>query len=363
MVVIDGGVNMIIDGVGNFGSLDISTDRMVIWTTGGQMPDVAGQRLQNASDPLEIYMEGNVVFRQGERTIYAERFYYDVRNSTGTILNAEVVSPVPEVQGLLRIKSQVIQRLDEDRFAAQNALVTTSQFGVPGYWAQAANMTYDHRQVPAVDPLTGQPVVDPQTGDQIVDHEHWVTSNQNFLYLEGVPVFYWPTLVMDASDPTFYLDRVRVGNDNVFGNQIFTDWNMYELLGIRNRIAGTEWGASLDYLSKRGFATGMNFEYDRNNLLGFEGPYRGFADAWIMPKDDGTDNLGRDRRSITPDKDFRGRVLWQHRHLLENDFQLTAQAGWISDRNFLEQYFENEWDRFSDQTTDIESEATCSDNS
>lgn len=354
VVVIDGGVNMIIDGVGNFGSIDVSTDRMVIWTTGGQMPDVAGQRLQDAREPLEIYMEGNVVFRQGERTIYADRFYYDVRNSQGTILNAEVVSPAPDVEGLIRIKSQVIQRLDEDHFAAHDAMVTTSQFGVPGYWGQAGNMTYEHRQVPSVDPFSGQPVIDPHTGEQIVDHEHWITSNQNFVYLEGVPVFYWPTLAMDATDPTFYIDRIRLGNDDVFGNQIYTDWNTYELLGVRNRIAGTEWGTSLDYLSKRGIAGGMNFGYDRHNLLGFEGPYRGFADAWFVPDDQGDDNLGRDRRSITPDETFRGRVLWQHRHLLENNFQLTAQAGWISDRNFLEQYFEKEWDQFKDQTTDIE---------
>ena len=354
VVVISGGVNMIIDGVGSLGSIDVSTDRMVIWTTGKQMPDVAGQRLQDSREPLEIYMEGNVVFRQGERTIYANRFYYDVRSNQGTILNAEIVSPVPEVEGLLRIKSNVIQRLDEDHFAAQGALVTTSQFGVPGYWAQADSMSYEHRQVPAVNPLTGQPIIDPSTGEQIVEHNHWVESNNNFLYLEGFPVFYWPTLAANASDPTFYIDRVRLANDNVFGTQIYTDWDVYELLGARNRIPGTEWGASFDYLSDRGFAVGSNFSYDRVNLLGFEGPYRGFADAWFLPEEQGTDDLGRDRRDLAADRDFRGRVLWQHRHLLENNFQLTAQAGWISDRNFLEQYFENEWDRFKDQTTDVE---------
>lgn len=354
VVVIDGGVTMIIDGVGDLGSIDVSTDRMVLWTTGQQMPDVAGGRLQDASQPLEIYMEGNVVFRQGERTIWADRIFYDVRNSQGLILNAEMLTPVPEIDGSLRIKSQVLRRLDENHFAGENALVTTSRFGVPGYWFQANSVTYEHIQVPGVAPGSGAPLIDPSTGEQLMEHKHWVTSNDNFLYLEGFPVFYWPTLATDASDPTFYIDRVRFANDNVFGTQIYTDWNAYELLGIRNPLEGTEWGASFDYLSDRGFGVGTNFEYDRNVLFGIESPYKGFADAWFMTKDRGFDDLGRDRRAVPPDQEFRGRVLWQHRHYLPNDFILTAEAGWISDRNFLQQYFENEWDDFKDQTTNVE---------
>ena len=55
--------------------------------------------------PLEIYMEGNIVFRQGERVIYADRMYYNVPNHTGTILNAEMLTPVKNYEGLLRLKS------------------------------------------------------------------------------------------------------------------------------------------------------------------------------------------------------------------------------------------------------------------
>ena len=39
--------------------------------------------------PLELYLEGNVVFRQGERTIYAQRMYYDVRRETGIVLGTD----------------------------------------------------------------------------------------------------------------------------------------------------------------------------------------------------------------------------------------------------------------------------------
>ena len=59
-------------------TLDISTDRLVIWTS-NDAANPADFAVENGQ-PLEIYMEGNVVFRQGDRVIYADRMYYDVRN-------------------------------------------------------------------------------------------------------------------------------------------------------------------------------------------------------------------------------------------------------------------------------------------
>ena len=65
------------------GSIDVSSDRH-----GDLDPQSAraGPQRANApgrARPLEIYMEGNVVFRQGERVIYATRMYYDVTNQRG----------------------------------------------------------------------------------------------------------------------------------------------------------------------------------------------------------------------------------------------------------------------------------------
>ena len=67
------------------------------------------------------------------------------------------------------------------------------------------------------------------------------------------------------------------------------------------------------------------------------------------------DNLGRDWRERWPfPTRFRGRVLGQHRQYLPNDFVLSAELGLISDFNFLEQYYEQEWDTLKDQSTGVE---------
>ena len=82
IAVIDSGVNVIIDGLDRIGSVDVATDRLVIWTR-GQQPDLSGQSRQSSDTPLEFYMEGNIVFRQGNRVIYAKSMYYDVRREAG----------------------------------------------------------------------------------------------------------------------------------------------------------------------------------------------------------------------------------------------------------------------------------------
>lgn len=354
IAVIDSGVNLIIDGVDELGSVDILTDRMVIWTTGLEQPDLTGQSLQGQETPIEIYLEGNIVFRQGERIIHAQRMFYNVNTEVGTVLDAEILTPVPAYQGLLRLKADVIQQTGRNQFYAERGFITSSRFGAPRYRLQSQQIFFEDTQTPVIDPFTGAQALDPVSGEPLVDHKSLATAKNNFLFLGPVPVFYWPRFATDVNDPALFLERIAVRNDQIFGTQILADFNAYELLGIQNRPEGTKWDISTDYLSDRGPAGGTSFRYNRAGSF-FGGPtsYAGFLDAWAI-QDHGNDNLGATRMDIPPDKDFRYRLLWRHREYFENSFRLTAEAGWISDRNFLEQYFENEWDDFKDESTGVE---------
>ena len=225
--------------------------------------------------------------------------------------------------------------------------------GHPRYWLQSDSLTLQDRQQPRINPATGQPEIDPVSGEVDTEHQLLATSRSNLVYVGSVPVAYWPVMVTDVQRPTFDVDRLRIKNDNIFGFQVLTDLDVYQLFGFRDPPDGTKWTISPDYLSERGPAFGTHFDYDRDSVFGFNTPVRGMLDAWGI-KDDGLDNLGFDRRALTPEEELRGRLLWQHRQLLPYDLQLTAEAGWISDRNFLEQYFEQEWDQHKDETTGIE---------
>ncbi len=357
VAVVDSGVNIIIDGLDQFGTVDVSADRVVIFTSGVEEPDLTGQSLQNDETPMQIYLEGNIVFRQGNRIVQANRMFYDVNNEVGIVLNAEILTPVPNYRGLLRLKAEVLEQTGRDRFVARDAYLTSSRLGRPGYRMASGDIYFEDNQFPAFDLATGEPVLDPETGEQVVQHERLATSFNNFIFVGEVPVFYWPVLATNLENPQFYIDRIRFKNDQIFGTQLLVDFSPFEILGITNPPAGVDWDASVDYLSDRGLGLGTRLSYSRMNLFDIPGPYSGFVDAWGI-KDHGLDNLGAGRMNLIPEKDYRGRVLGRHRQFLPNDIQLTAELGLISDRNFLEQYFENEWDEFKDLTTGIELKQT-----
>jgi len=353
IAVIDSGVNVIVDGVGDLGTLDISTDRLVIWTTGVQEPDLTGRTAQDERVPLEFYMEGNIVFRQGERVIYAGQMYYDVPNHLGTVLAAEVLTPVRSYQGLLRLHSDVLQQTGKDRFFAQNSFLTSSRMGEPGYRLQAGDVYFEDIQQPMIDPFSGQPALDPATGQPLVEHQKLATAENNFVFIGPVPIFYWPKLATDLNDPAYYIRRARLRQDNVYGTQILTNWNGFELLGIRNKPVGTDLDVSLDYLGQRGFGYGAALSYNREGIFDMPGHVAGLADVWAI-QDNSNDTLGQGRMNVPPEKTYRNRLFWQHRQLLPDDLQLTAELGWISDRNFLEEYYKGEWDELKDESTGVE---------
>ena len=156
--------------------------------------------------PIEVYMEGNIVFRQGDRLIYADRMYYNATYEYGVVLAAEVFTPVPDYQGVVRLKADVLQQMNRQFFQAYGAAVTTSQMGVPKYWFQSEQISFRDTQVPRVNALTGQLEPDPKTNEAAVDHELLATSRNNFIYLGGVPVFYWPVMATDLRKPSYYLN-------------------------------------------------------------------------------------------------------------------------------------------------------------
>jgi hypothetical protein len=329
------------------GTIDIEADRVVMWTL--PLDQAAGGGLSALSQaPVELYLEGNIVFRQGQRVIYADRMYYNVQGDYGTVLSAEMLTPVPKYEGLLRLKADVIQQRSQRELLAYDAALTSSRLGVPRYWLQASQIELgDQRPEAGVGP-DGQPLPAPPMAGARTGME--ATARSNFVYLGGMPILYWPWMRTNLDRPNFYLNSLGVRNDQIFGNQVYTDWDAYQVFGL-DGIDGTSWSVSADYLEKRGPALGTNYRYDGPGWL-HGGPVRGELDIWGI-RDKGLDFLGADRRDMIPEERNRGRVRFQHRQLFSPDLELTAQLGWISDRNFLEQYFEREWDQLPDANTGL----------
>lgn len=346
-----GGFRLVVEGIKlqqpdgrvlDFGTVSLEADNAIVWLRNNGGDPFSGL-VSSPDKPIEMYLDGNIVFNQGNRVIYADRMYYNVSSEYGMVLSAEMLTPVPQYQGLLRLKADVLQQTDRRNFKAFGAAITSSRLGVPRYWLQSG-------EVELQDDRTEEnlSVLSPTDSGRSTDMR--ATAKNNFLYVGGFPVLFWPTFKSNLASPSFYLKGAKYKNDKIFGNQVYLDWDVYQLLGI-NGPQGTDLTLSTDYLSERGFALGGNFTYDRPTLF-FGAPGTGMTDAWFIDEN-GRDFLGLDRTSLAPEKKTRGRILSRHRIFLSPNVELIKEGGYASDRNVMEQYFEKEWDQEKDLTSAI----------
>lgn len=346
--VITGGVNLLIDGVEGLGMVDMSADRIIIWTDGRDTQNFNSEIRQSKETPFEIYLEGNIEIRQGTYYLQANRAYYDAREERGVLLDAELKTYIPELGEDVRVRASQIRQLSKGAYLAQNAWATGSQFGKPGYKIQSSDVFIEDRYTtPWLG--TGSPQIDPLTNEPVPNKRAWISSSNNTFQVGDVPLFYLPYVSSPAEDIYFPITGLRFGNDRIFGFQVETEWDMYKLLGLE-RLPGTKWEGQVDYYSYRGVGIGQSGDYQGANMLGFDNVFRGDAKMFYI-HDTGLDNLGADRRALVPSTEDRYFINMHHRQESPFGMTLTGEGGLLSDRNFLNEYFEETFDTGKDIET------------
>ncbi|HEX8915648.1 MAG TPA: LPS assembly protein LptD [Humisphaera sp.] len=107
----------------------------------------------------------------------------------------------------------------------------------------------------------------------------------------------------------------------------------------------------LDYFGDRGPAAGVSARYQGGDVAegsgqpwSFEGGLRSY-----FVYDHGYDQVGRATPQPPPGEEFdsrlRGHILFEHQHVLPDHWQAQIRAGWVSDQEFLEQWFPKYFDR------------------
>lgn len=355
IAIISGGIKLNVDSPTQDGSpdpnaMELAADNMVIWTEATDLTDLpsGSEKLQTRDMPLQIYLEGNIVIRQNDKTLRADRAYYDARSDRALLLDAELSVYLPQAQTKLRVRANRIRQLTEGSFHAQQAWMSGSYFGQPGYRLESGDVFFEPRVInPWVHSQGGW--IDPITGEVDDGEINWLTTLNNRFVIGDTPIFYSPYLSGPAEDPHLPIKKVSVRSDRIFGTQIQTAWDPFHLF---SQDAPEELSSSLllDWYSRRGPAAGLEGAYDGEDLFGIAGKYRGdFHTRYIH--DRGRDNLGFGRNGLEPKDDNRGRVQLRHRHDLMNNLSLFGEVGYGSDRNLLEQWYEGEFDRQKDNET------------
>src|SRR5262249_37484892 len=99
----------------------------------------------------------------------------------------------------------------------------------------------------------------------------------------------------------------------------------------------------IDYFGKRGPAAGVQATWNNDDS-------NGLLRSYVM-QDNGTDRLGADRKDINVEDTERGRITARHRQDLGDGWSLSLEASYISDPNFLEQFFQTEFDQDKEHET------------
>ena len=319
------------------GLLELQADNAVLFYS-SRKPQADEKQAQAGLDILAkgaidaVYLSGDVVMTEGERTIRANELFYDFEGKKGIAINA-VMRTFDVAEGVpIYVRAEKLRQLAENKFAAENVTLTTSEFYVPQISLNASEIL-----------ITDTTSIDRQQG-AVSKSSYDAQMEDVRLKMYDKTIFYWPRVRSNMQRPDIPLKSLHTGYDSTWGAMLETQWYLARLLGLQES-EGTDSTLMLDYYGKHGLGTGVKIDYKRESYFGKLAGY--------IINDSGEDRLGRDdsRRNLEPPRELRGRFSWQHRQFLPNDWQLTTEVGYLSDENFLEAYYRNEFYLEKEQET------------
>ncbi|MHC4461132.1 MAG: hypothetical protein ACYS30_06820 [Planctomycetota bacterium] len=317
------------------GLLELQADRAVIFYSSEQIrAPVTSDEGKNGGGGVEeilgrgavkaIYMSGDVVVTEGQRTIRAEEMYYDFESKKGLAIGA-VMRNFDAARGIpIYVRAAKLQQIAENKFAADNFTLSSSEFHVPQLSLNASSVI-----------ITDTTPVDERLG-RVSDSSYDAEMRDVRLKMGDTTIFYWPFLRSNMQRPDVPLKGAHIGHDSTWGTSVETRWYLARLLGLQE-AEGTDSTLALDYYGKRGVGTGVEIDYERED-------YFGKLLGYVI-RDRGEDRLGRysSRRDVEPPRELRGRFRWQHRHFLPYNWQLSSGVSYSSDERFVESYYRNEF--------------------
>ncbi len=280
-----------------------------------------------------VYLEGDVVVSRGDRVMQAPNAYYDFTTDRATIAHP-VFRTIQEQRNIpVYVRAREAKVLSAREIQFKDAQVTTSDFQTPSYAIAAKDMLFlDLTPYDA----KGEPL-----SDQVLEAEMTKATYR----IEDIPVFYWPFVSGDVSSGESPLRRLTVGHNGRFGNGVESEWDFFRLLGIV-QPQGVKGGIDLDFYT-HDTLVGVNFQYSRR---GENSQYSGYALASYVYDSRGHDNLDNDLPDI-PAPNNRGRVLTRNKQYLPDDWELQLELSYLSDRNFLQEFYRDEFWAGKEQET------------
>ena len=313
-VVLKDGVRLIFQQPGGLRSLTLQSDHAVVFLD--ERVTQTGLNLEfDATAVHGIYLEDNVIATDGQYTVRAPRVFYDPSTSRAALLNAVLYTWDVDREIPIYVRASKLMQLSRDTWEGRETRVTTSEFATPHVAIGAERIT-----------------VRRETNADGQSKFKYIADNAT-VRLSDTPVFWWPRMAGDMAETP--LRQLSIGFDGDAGPEVRTSWDLFALAGAE-APEGVSLEANVDWRGEHGPGIGLELDYDRPRMFGeFE--------AYMTALDEGDDQIGS-RKRIEHDGDQRGFINWQHRQYLDNNWELSLEAGWVSDETFLESYYRDQSD-------------------
>lgn len=302
----------------------------------GQLSGNGPAGLQNAI--VSAYLEGDVRVnftpsikngrQAGEQRMRADRVFYEFGTDRAVMTNVVVQSKDPKLPFPITIRANAAKQLSMGEYATEKTTITTSQFAAPSY-ALNAKTAYIRQH---------------NDNDGYGSKTDYVATSAVYRVF-GVPLLYLPYTAGEETQNAQLVRNLELGSRRGFGFGVQTQWGLFESLG-KLPPPGIDATYNVDYFSDRGPAFGFDTKYkgglitaDTKDAWNFDGDFSAY-----LIHDDGEDDVGRYRGRVDHDDDYRGRIEWEHQHILPDDWQLQLRAGYTSDPTFLEEFYEKPFD-------------------
>jgi hypothetical protein len=315
------------------GLLEFQADAAVIFYARGSAGEPNGtENLLVGNTVKAIYLYGNIIMTEGQRTIRADEAYYDFQTKQGLAVNAVMRNYDPERGIPIYLKAARLRQVAENKFEGKKVVLTSSEFYVPRIAMTASEII-----------VTDTTAVDEQAGK--LGNQSYDAEMKNVkLKLDNRTVFWWPKLRSNLERPDVPLKRAQFSRDNTFGTAVETEWYLARVLGLREP-KGVDSSLMIDSYSKRGTGVGADITYQRDT-------YYGNINGYII-NDRGKDDLGRGRQNVDPNQRLRGMLNFQHRQFLPYHWQLTLESSYLSDETYLESFHRDEYFSGRGQETSV----------
>lgn len=276
-----------------------------------------------------VYLEGDVVLSRGERFVRGTQLFYDFRTDRAIILDM-VLRSVQEQRNIpLYVRAEEARQLSRRELWFRDAKVSTSEMYTPSYHIGAGRgymmdtTPYDEK------------------GEALDEPSYFMRMENTTFNIRGVPVAWWPWTQADGQTGDSPIKGAQAGQQAGFGFGVETEWFLFRLLGL---VQPEGFKGTFDFdVYERGVAAGVDLEYARDT-------FAGYLLAYGVNDQEREDDFGRERKNVSA-PEWRGRVLMRHQQFLPEDWLLQFELSYISDENFLEEFFRTEFWAGKEQDT------------